>query len=110
MKGIALVVWLGLAGMACIALFDITFRVEALQEELNALNKQILAEQRAVHVLQAEWSYLSRPERVEALSRRLLPQLQPPTAQQVGDLETLRSAGVPDTAHTVRPVNARGAR
>ncbi|NKB54877.1 MAG: hypothetical protein GKS00_00920 [Alphaproteobacteria bacterium] len=92
MKGFSLIVWVGIAGLASVALFNITFKVEQIQDELNVLNKQILQEQKAVHVLQAEWSYLSRPERIEALSQRLLPHLQPPTAQQVGNMESLTAA------------------
>ncbi len=87
MKTVALIVWVGLAGLASFALFNITFKVEELQNQLSSLNKQILQEQKAVHVLQAEWSYLSRPERIEALSQRLLPHLQAPTSQQIGDVE-----------------------
>ena len=61
MKGFAIFVWIGLAGVASIALFHITFEVERLQDELSGLNKEILEEQKAVHVLQAEWGYLTRP-------------------------------------------------
>lgn len=89
MKGIALIVWFALAGVASIALFNITFEVEQLQDELNDLNKQILDEQKAVHVLRAEWSFLSRPERIERLSQRLLPGLRPPTVEQVRNLDGL---------------------
>ena len=112
MKGLALFVWFGLAGLASVALFNITFKVEQLQDELNSLNKQLLQEQKAVHVLQAEWSYLARPERIEALAKRLLPHLQPPTAQQVGDIARFREAAVPITgaltAPKISPAAARG--
>lgn len=95
MKGLALIVWFALAGMASVALFNISFEVEQLQDELNGLNKKILEEQKAVHVLHAEWSYLSRPERIERLAQRLLPDLHPPTVDQVRDLDGLNveSAG-----------------
>lgn len=111
MKGLALFVWLGIAGVASIALFNITFKVEQLQDELNSLNKQILQEQKAVHVLQAEWGYLSRPERIEALAQRLLPDLQPPTALQVGNIEKFQAAigdrSVASPAPKVSPASAR---
>ena len=113
MKGLALLVWFGLAGLASVALFNITFKVEQLQDELNLLNKQILQDQKTVHVLQAEWSYLARPERIEALARRLLPYLQQPTAQQVGDIEQLQAAakehGVPASAPKFSPASVKGA-
>ena len=115
MKGFAMIVWLGIAGVASFALFNITFKVEQLQDQLNSLNKQILEEQRAVHVLQAEWSYLSRPERIETLSARLLPHLRPPTAQQVGNIESLTVGATTtdspsqNTTTRIRPAAVRGA-
>jgi hypothetical protein len=114
MKSLALIAWIGLAGLASFALFNITFKVEKLQDELSTLNRQLLKEQKAVHVLRAEWAYLSRPERIEALSQRLLPHLQPPTALQVGDIESLsaqaaalREPGAND-AQGIRPAMVRG--
>ena len=113
MKGLALFVWFGLAGVASIALFNITFEVEQLQDDLNHQNKQILQEQKSVHVLQAEWSYLARPERIEALAERLLPYLQAPTTRQVGDIEQFQAAvtvhAVPTEAPKIRPASAKGA-
>ncbi len=95
MKGFAIFVWVGLAGVASIALFHITFEVERLQDELNGLNKEILEEQKAVHVLQAEWGYLTRPKHIEELSQRLLPHLQAPAANQVGGIEQFQAAVSP---------------
>jgi hypothetical protein len=116
MKSFALIVWIGLAGMASFALFNITFKVERLESELTALNKQILKEQRAVHVLRAEWSYLNRPERIESLTRKLLPHLRSPEAFQIGDLDSLgdsarsaRTAGNVLVPH-IRPATSRGRR
>ncbi|MDD9905358.1 MAG: hypothetical protein OXT06_17445 [Rhodospirillaceae bacterium] len=111
MKGVSALVWIGLAGVASIAMFHIKFEVEQLQGALNGLNKEILQEQKAVHVLQAEWSYLTRPEHIEALADRLLPHLQPAAAHQVGDIEQFQTAiQKPRTipaATTVRPASAR---
>jgi cell division protein FtsL len=112
MKGLAYFVWFGLAGVASIALFNITFEVEQLQDELNRLNKQILQEQKSVHVLRAEWSYLTRPGRIEALAERLLPYLQAPTSQQVGDIEQFQASiaerAAPAEASKIRPASAKG--
>ena len=100
MKGFAIFVWVGLAGVASIALFHITFEVERLQDELNGLNKEILKEQKSRHVLKAEWVYLTRPTHIEALSQRLLPNLQAPAAHQIGDIERFQAA--------VSPASTRG--
>ena len=112
MKGLAVMVWIGIAGVASIALFHIKFQVEQLQDELNSLNKQILEEQKTVHVLQAEWGYLTRPKHIESLAARLLPHLQPPTTHQVGDIEqfnaTIRKPSTIPAARVANPLSARG--
>ena len=70
-------VWFALAAGAVAAMFHITFEVEQLEVRLHELNRAIVREQETTHVLQAEWSYLHRPQRLESLSRDLLPSLAP---------------------------------
>ena len=74
-------VWLTLAAGAVAAMFHITFEVEKLESRLHEVNREIVREQEAIHVLQAEWSYLNRPSRLETLSKELLPNLSPVAAQ-----------------------------
>ena len=70
-------VWVALAAGAVAAMFHLTFEVEQLKARLHNLNRAIVREQETTHVLQAEWSYLNRPQRLESLSRDLLPGLAP---------------------------------
>jgi len=58
----------GVAGL----LFQVKYEVQDLERELAGVNRQILVDQEAVHVLQAEWSYLNQPARIAELSRRHL--------------------------------------
>lgn len=58
----------GVAGL----LFQVKYEVQDLERELAQINRQILADQETVHVLQAEWSYLNQPARIAELSRRHL--------------------------------------
>jgi hypothetical protein len=74
MKIFAVVVWFGLACAASFTLFNVTFKVENLEAELDELNRQILVDQQSIHILKAEWSYLDRPERLEALVDSYLPE------------------------------------
>jgi hypothetical protein len=112
MKGTSLVVWVCLAGAASFALFNITFKVEQLEGELKQLNRDVLKEQNAVHVLRAEWGYLNRPDRIEALARKLLPNLGFPNATQIGGLERLDARPAATTAiganATLRAALVRG--
>ena len=82
MKISFIAVWLLLAAGAVAAMFHITFEVEKLEARLSDTNRQIVREQETIHVLQAEWSYLNRPQRLESLSKELLPNLVPVASAQ----------------------------
>ena len=82
MKISFIAVWLLLAAGAIAAMFHITFEVEKLEARLHDTNRQIVREQETIHVLQAEWSYLNRPQRLESLSKELLPNLVPVASAQ----------------------------
>jgi hypothetical protein len=66
------VLFLVLAAAVGFGLFRLTFEVQGLETELHRLNRAILAEDEAIHVLDAEWSYLNEPTRLEALAKRHL--------------------------------------
>lgn len=63
--------WLILATCAGITLFVIKHEVQEREDRLNTLHAEILANQEAIQVLKAEWSYLNRPERLQRLVRAL---------------------------------------
>lgn len=112
----ATLLWMLLAVGAGIGLFVLKYEVQAMEERLVALNRQTVQDLESLHVLRAEWSYLNRPARLEALARRLLalrpveaaqsisirdiplrPETPPATAPRAGDgppalLVTLRQA------------------
>ena len=112
MKGFAAMVYLCLAGFAGFALFHITYKVDQLEAQLCQLNKEILLEQNIVHVLKAEWSFISRPERINELRRKMLPDLHPLQTMQIGDLDNLpirigQPLTLPNKAVTGRPISAQ---
>ena len=74
----SLLSWLGLTIAASLMLYHTSDRVNELDRQLKALNAQIEAEQQSLHVLKAEWVYLSNPARIEAAAQRHLALL--PTA------------------------------
>ncbi len=89
--------WIALAGCVGFGLYHLKHEVQALEDELFRVNRSILAEQEAIHVLHAEWSYMNQPARLQALAARHL-DLQPTKPSQLGtlaDLPRLPGDGTP---------------
>ena len=53
-------------------LYQVKTGIDARQDRLNDLTLTIAATKRDITVLEAEWAYLSRPERIMSLSSTLL--------------------------------------
>ena len=85
------VVWVVLAVVAGVWMFVVKHQVQSLEGELQRVERAIVAEQEAIHVLAAEWSYLNQPARLDGLGRRLIG-LAPVTAAQQTDFAGLRHA------------------
>ena len=79
-------------GLALV-LFSIKYQVQDLKDQLNGINQHIVAEQRALHILHAEWSHLTDPERLMALAKNHL-DLEPLLPEQLGSFAALPA--VPD--------------
>lgn len=64
--------WLIAAILIGCGLYQLKYEVQAKEERLARLNRQIRQEQEAIHVLNAEWAFLNRPDRLADLSKRHL--------------------------------------
>ena len=82
------VLWFMIATCLGVALFMLKHEVQRREEQLVDLHRQILASQEAIHVLEAEWSYLNRPDRLESLVRRHLDMV-PMDVKRLGTVEIL---------------------
>ncbi|MBV8538203.1 MAG: hypothetical protein JO128_21580 [Alphaproteobacteria bacterium] len=80
--------WIVLAGCVGYGLYHLKNEVQAQEDQLFRVNRTILAEQEAIHVLRAEWSYLNQPARLQALASRHL-DLAPTKPAQLGTIATL---------------------
>lgn len=72
MIGRLTMIWLCLATAAAVSLFTLKFEVLSLEGELEALNDRIVADLEAIRVLQAEWSYLNQPAKLQRHADRHL--------------------------------------
>lgn len=91
-----------------IGLYQLKHEVQLLEGRLADVNRDILADQEAIHVLDAEWTYLNRPWRLEALAQRHL-ELAPLAAAQVVTFDQLPSRLEPVISDATNPTAASGA-
>jgi hypothetical protein len=74
--------WMALALETGFAMFMVKYAVQNLEDNLARIRKQTVSEQLEIRVLNAEWSYLTQPERLAGLNRQLL-SLAPITPKQL---------------------------
>jgi len=89
-------VWLAVLTLIGVGLYQVELGVLAKEAELKQINRQIDADREAMHVLDAEWSYLNDPTRLADLARRYT-DLAPVTPTQIAGFDVLQ-ARLPDTA------------
>ena len=65
-------VWLSLATASAGLCLHVSHRVQLLEDTMSGISRNIATEQAAIRVLQAEWSYLDQPSRIEKLAARHL--------------------------------------
>ncbi len=96
-----------LLGVVAFGLYQLSYEVQRLEDELVELNRALGQERETIGVLQAEWSYLSRPEYLQDKAQRLL-DMKSATARQITRIEDLpwrQERTAPPTA-TPAPVQA----
>jgi cell division protein FtsL len=92
MKVTKLMTWIVFILPLAMGLFYVKHVVENLEEEIYALESQIHSDQDEIHVLKAEWIYLSRPDRVKKLASQYL-DLQPTNSTQIADISAIPMSG-----------------
>lgn len=86
-RGLSLIALLLLA-VVSFGLYQLSYEVQRLEEELIELNRALSQERETIGVLQAEWSYLSRPDYLQDKAQRLL-EMRPATAKDIATIEAL---------------------
>ncbi len=85
---ISTIFWMILIVAAALGLYVVKYQVQSMQEEL-AKQENILREEReSLHVLEAEWAYLNRPQRLQELANRHLP-LAPALSKQISSIDSI---------------------
>ena len=79
--------WLAVIVASAYGLYEVKWQVRELREQNLLTEAEMIKERRALEVLTAEWAYMTRPERLEKLARKHLPELIPGHGAQVAGLE-----------------------
>ena len=107
----ATLLWLGLTVAAGTGLYVVKHQVQNLEDELATVEGAIRKDREAIHVLHAEWAYLTRPGRMAELAAHHLELVSPRADQIVDSIARIPMApGAPDPNlgldRTDRPVHA----
>ncbi|HEY1507004.1 MAG TPA: hypothetical protein VGF92_22070 [Stellaceae bacterium] len=100
------IVWFCIVVAVGYAMFQVKYEVMQQEQTLAGLNKQIIDDREQIRVLNAEWSYLTRPNRIEDLSARFL-HLNGISATQILPLSAIperADAGAPLAASPAAPI------
>ena len=99
--------------MACFAalamgLYLVKYSVQGVQRDVATLKQQLATEKESLHLLNAEWAYLNRPDRLRQLADRHL-DLVPLDSRQIEDINSIPAAATEDEhtapSHMMQPAN-----
>jgi hypothetical protein len=91
-----------IAAVMCVSLFFLKYEVTNLDQQLEGLNRNIVSDHDAIHVLKAEWAHLNEVERVRSLSQRYL-DLSPTSPAHIVTLDELPSVTEPQALSEADP-------
>ena len=77
---------------ATLGLLNAKYQVKELKSELGAARKEMARENAQIHILEAEWAYLNRPENLLILAAQHLPNFGVVKPSQVVPLQTIKKS------------------
>ena len=92
MRSTTIVTWAIFILPIALGLFYVKHVVQNLEQDLTSLERSINSDKEEIHVLKAEWTYLSRPDRIKTLASAHL-DLAPTESAQIADISSIPMAG-----------------
>lgn len=107
---ISTIIWMILLVVGVFGLYMVKYKVREVKAEVAATERQLAEEKRNQHVLDAEWTYLNRPERLKSLSAKYL-DVKPMRGQQLADFVSLpyTNGNTPDASGKQQGPQSNGA-
>lgn len=84
-------------------LYQVKTGIDERQDRLRVLEAEISATKRDIAVLEAEWAYLSRPERVTTLSNKYL-QMSPISQDRILPIDAIPMRIIPEFTDDAAPL------
>ena len=91
MGRITTLIWMASFAIAAFGLYIVKYTAEGLQREVAVVQSDVKKERESLHLLNAEWAYLNRPERLRNLAEAHL-DLAPLDSRKVGEVRALPAA------------------
>ncbi|MFM9890779.1 MAG: hypothetical protein ACKVOE_09120 [Rickettsiales bacterium] len=85
---ITALIYMACFACAAIGLYLVKYNAQCMQREVAALKHDLANEKESLHLLNAEWAYLNRPERLQELAEKHL-ELVPLDSRQIGEVTAL---------------------
>ena len=85
---ISTIFWMILIVSAALGLYVVKYQVQSMQEELAKQENILRDEREALHVLEAEWAYLNKPQRLQQLADKYLATT-PALSKQISSIDTI---------------------
>ena len=82
------VLWMSVVMCVAISLFILKYEVQSLEDSLTAKHREIEDHQRAIQVMEAEWTFLTDPNRLRHLSDEHL-DLEPIAPLRIVDIDLI---------------------
>lgn len=81
-------VWMLVIVVASFMLYKVKYQVQAVKNEIAATSRELEREREALHVVNAEWAYLNRPQRLQVLASKYLASTDL-TVNQIAEVEEI---------------------
>ena len=91
---ITTLVWMACFAVGAFGVYMVKFAVQNLHRDLVTAQQQLVAEKESVHLLNAEWAYLNRPDRLQKLASEHLT-LVPLDSRRIENVSLLPEAQAP---------------
>ena len=73
------------------------YQVKELKSELDIARKEMTRESGQIHILEAEWAYLNRPENLSILASQHLPDFGAIQPSQIASLQSIKKSIIDGT-------------